>query len=84
METDNHVSGENVVGTENESIYRVVVAPKFPDADGHGRALLTKAQQLGFSGIIGVHTEKLYFLLGALTESDVKRIGQLLLADPVT
>ncbi len=67
-----------------ETTFRVLVTPRDPAHDGHGRGLVAAAQQLGYSAMTGCVSGRLFFLHGRMTSAEAYRIGYELLADPVT
>ena len=63
--------------------WHIRVRPREPRFDGHGRDVLADIRQMGLSHIEGVESSRIYFLLGRLAESDIRRIADGLLADAV-
>ena len=61
----------------------VLVRPRMPLLDGHGRDVLADVHQLGLSHIDAVASSKLYFFHGVLSERDVAGIAKQLLTDGV-
>ncbi len=78
----------NLTGTADQhnqvsQQWHIRVRPRGPQFDGHGRDVLTDIRQLGLVHIEGVESSRIYFLSGRLAESDVRRIAQELVEDPV-
>jgi phosphoribosylformylglycinamidine synthase len=65
-------------------VHTLVVSPRDPAANPRAAGLLADAHALGLSGVVGLECHDLYFLEGALTESDRARLATELLVDPVT
>ncbi len=65
-------------------IFRLEITPRAEHEMGRGRALVHSAHQLGLTGLTTCHPTRLIFLQGNLTQDDVQRLAQELIADPVT
>ena len=63
-------------------IYRVEVSPR--DGLIDGRFHIAVAHQLGIMGLTACQSYRLYFLQGDLAETDVQKLAEACLADPVT
>ncbi len=63
--------------------WHIQVSPRRADLDGHGRDMLADIRRIGLEHIEGVRSSRIYLLQGALLESDVRRLAEELLSDPV-
>jgi phosphoribosylformylglycinamidine synthase len=61
----------------------VEVRPRTPALDAHGRDVLADVRQLGLNQIEAVRSSRIYLFEGGLLESDIRLLGEQLLADPV-
>ncbi len=64
--------------------WHVEVGPRSASQDAHGRDVLADIRRLGLTHVEGIRSSRLYLFEGLLSESDVGRIAEELLADPVT
>ena len=63
-------------------IFRIEIENRL---DGQGETnLVAAAQQLGLLNLTACHIQRLFFIAGSLSLSDVQKLAQELLADPVT
>ncbi len=64
-------------------IHRIEIRPKDQTNDPHARSVLHHIREMGFSGVQGSASSRLFFLVGDLDASDARRVAQELLIDPV-
>ncbi len=64
-------------------IHRVEIRPKGGLADPRAAGVLAQIKELGLQDVAAVASVKLYFLAGELGESDVRKVAEELLIDPV-
>jgi phosphoribosylformylglycinamidine (FGAM) synthase PurS component len=66
------------------SVWQVVVTVKSRVTDHHGEALKKECVHSGLKGVKSVRVGPAYELSGNLPETEVRRLAERLLADPVT
>lgn len=72
------------IDSSARALWRITVAPKRPELDSHGAAVLRDTHDMGFPHVRSVRSSRLFLLEGALQPELVDRIAGELLADPVT
>ncbi len=65
-------------------MHRVEVGTKEGFGDPHARGVETHIRELGITSVRSVRASRLFFLAGELSEKNLRRIAEELLADPVT
>jgi len=66
------------------SLWRIGISPRQAELDAHGCAVLRDVHELGLTHVEQVASARLFFLEGPVSAAGVKRIADLLLADPIT
>lgn len=67
---------------KSSPIHRFIVS-HHPDHDHHSHALHQAAQKLGYTDLISLTCHDIYFIQGALAETDKSQIATKLMSDPV-
>lgn len=83
----NGLRGRSLIGSravQTVKKWRVLLHNKPAFADHYGKDLEREWREAGHAPLKAIRTGQAYFLTGWLTEEDVKRVTEKLLADPVT
>ncbi len=67
-----------------QSAWRFAVRYRAGFTDAEAEGLKADIQDLGIAGVAQVSVASVYYVSGALSDSELKRLGQELLADPIT
>jgi len=70
--------------SSTSNVWQVVVTSKPRVTDHHGEALKKECLHAGLKGVKSVRVGQAYELSGTLPETEVRRLADKLLADPVT
>jgi len=74
----------SLTASNRARLWRIGISPRQAELDAHGCAVIRDVHELGLTHVEQVASSRLFFLQGRVPEANVKRIADLLLADPIT